>query len=98
MLKTFLNNKIILGILPLIHENKFIIEFKENEILNNFFMKQLSTVISLQLLKRKQRSPFQQITLINGSLKTVQNFGSSRVHVKNIVRMHMVKLYDTPIC
>ena len=72
MLKTFLNNKIILGILQLIHENKFIIEFKENvEILNNFFMKQLSTVISLQLLKRKQRSTFQQITLNNGILKTV---------------------------
>lgn len=64
MLKTFLNNKIILGILSLMHENKSIIEFQENvEILNNFFTKQLSTVIFLQLLKRKQRSPFQQITL-----------------------------------
>ena len=51
MLKTFLN-KIIIGILPLMHENKFTIELKKNsEILNNFLMKQLSTVIFLQLLK-----------------------------------------------
>ena len=64
MLKTFLNNKIIPGILPLTHENKFVIEFKENvEMLDNFFKKQLSTVIFLQLLQRKQRSHFQQITL-----------------------------------
>ena len=38
MLKTFLNNQKILGILPLINENTFIVELKENvEILNNFF-------------------------------------------------------------
>ena len=45
MLKTFLNNKKIRCIPPLLHQDKFVIDFKEkNNIFNNFFAKQCSIV------------------------------------------------------
>ena len=47
ILKTFLNNKKIPCISPLLHENKFIIDFRRNdEIFNTFFAKQCSLIIS----------------------------------------------------
>ena len=43
ILKTFLNNKIILYIPPLFHENKFITDFKEKaELFNHLFVNQCS--------------------------------------------------------
>ena len=43
ILKTFLNNKKILCIPPLFHENKFITDFKEKaELSNHFFVNQCS--------------------------------------------------------
>ena len=44
ILKTFLNNKILV-IPPILHDNKFITNFKEKaEIFNNFFAKQCSLI------------------------------------------------------
>ena len=46
-LKTFLNNKKIPGIPPLLHDDKFITNFKENaEIFSNCFTKQCSLINS----------------------------------------------------
>ena len=45
LLKGFLNNKKILFITPLFHENHFITDFKEKaELLNSFFAKQCSLI------------------------------------------------------
>ena len=45
ILKTFLNNKIIPCIPPLLHDDKFITNLKEKaDIFNNFFAKQCSLI------------------------------------------------------
>ena len=45
ILKTFLNNKKLPCISPLLHENKFIIDFRSKaEIFNTFFAKQYSLI------------------------------------------------------
>ena len=51
MLQTFLNNKEILCIPPLFHENKFITDFKEKaELFNHFFVNQCSLLSNNSVL------------------------------------------------
>ena len=67
ILKTFLNNKKILVIPPILYDNKFITNFNEKaEIFNNFFAKQCSLINtnsdSFQLFQRKHIKNCQQFT------------------------------------
>ena len=67
ILKTFLNNKKILVIPPILHDNKFITNFKKKaEILNHFFAKQCSLVNTnsdfFQFFQRKHINDCQQFT------------------------------------
>ena len=67
ILKTFLNNKKILVIPPILHDNKFITNFKEKaEIFNNFFGKQCSLINTnsdfFQFFQRKHINYCQQFT------------------------------------
>ena len=65
ILKTFLNNKKIPCIPPLLHQDKFIINFKEKvNIFNNFFANQSSIVNNNSKLPvtitKKHTNPYQQ--------------------------------------
>ena len=67
ILKTFLNNKKILVIPPILHDNKFITNFKEKaEIFNNFFAKQCSLINTnsdfFQFFQRKHINYCKQFT------------------------------------
>ena len=65
ILKTFLNNKKILCIPPLLHQDKFVTDFKEKaNIFNNFFADQCSIVKNVSELSvtitKKNTNPYQQ--------------------------------------
>ena len=67
ILKIFLNNKKILVIPPILHDNKFITNFKEKaEIFNNFFAKQCSLINTnsdfFQFFQRKHINYCKQFT------------------------------------
>ena len=67
ILKTFLNNKKILVIPPILHDNKFITNFKKKaETFNNFFAKQCSLINTnsdfFQFFQRKHINYCKQFT------------------------------------
>ena len=67
ILKTFLNNKKVPCIPPMLHNGKFFMDFKENvELCNDFFTRQCSVVNNiselLSVLTKKRASHFQQLS------------------------------------
>ena len=91
ILKSFLNNKKIPSIPPLIHNNQFIVDFKEkSELFNLFFAKQCTHIetggsVPTQLLRRT-----------NESLNTINFTEDDILNVKRkldpiVKRMDMIK-------
>ena len=86
MLKTFLNNKKIPCIPSLLHQEKFVTDFKEKaNIFNYFFADQCSIVrnnCELQAtLTKKYANPYQQYDfLTDDTLKIIRNFDPNKAH------------------
>ena len=86
ILKTFLNNKKIPCILPLLHQDKFVTDFEEKAIIfNNFFTDQCSIVsnnseLPATLTKKTHKS----LSIINFStddiLKIIRNLDPNKAH------------------
>ena len=94
LLKTFLNNKKILCILPIFYENDFVIDFqKKAEIFNEFFAKQRTVVQNSSKLPsvfiRKTDKSLSTVTFYENEIKkAIHNLDPSKVngylHVKNL--------------
>ena len=103
ILKTFLNNKKIPCIPPLLHDDKFITNFKEKaEIFNNFFSKQCSLINTNSdlpsVLQRKHKSLSTIKFTSYGILKIIRNFDPFKAHGHDMISIWMIKLCDASIC
>ena len=90
ILKTFLNNKKIPCILPLLHNGKFIMNFKEKpELFNDFFTMQCSLVnnnskLPLVLMKKTCKVLCTVAFSTNDILKIIRNLNPNKAHGHNI--------------
>ena len=104
ILKTFLNNKKIPCIPPLLHQDKFIIDFKDKaEMLNNFFADQccilrnkseLPTTLSKQTSESLRTIDFSN----NYVLKIIRNLDPNKARGHDMISIRMVKICDDSIC
>ena len=104
ILKTFLNNKKIPCIPPLIHENSFIIDFqKKTEIFNTFFAKQCTLVPNSSQLPslfiRKTDKTLSNLTFSQDEIKKViRNLDPSKAHGHDMLSIRMLKICDDSLC
>ena len=104
ILKTFLNNKKIPCIPPLLHENKFIIDFRSKaEIFNTFFAKQCSLINTSSVLPTtlimKTRGSLSTIRFTSDDiLKIIRNLDPNKAHGHDMISIRMVKLCDASLC
>ena len=104
VLKTFPNNKKIPCIPPLLHENKFIIDFRRKaERFNTFFAKQCSLINTSSVLPTtltmKTRASLSTIRFTSDDiLKIIRNLDPNKVHGHDMIRIRMVKLCDASLC
>ena len=102
--KTFLNNKKIPCIQPLLHNGKFIMDFKEKaELFNDFFSKQCSLVsnnskLPLVLTKKTCKSHLSVEFLTYDILKIIRNLNPNKAHSHNMISIQMLKICDESIC
>ena len=103
ILETFLNNKNIPCIPPLLHENKFIIDFRRKaEIFNAFFAKQCSLINTSSVLPTtlimKTRESLSTICFTSDDiLKTIRNLDPNKAHGHDMISIRMVKLCDASL-
>ena len=104
ILKIFLNNKEIPCIPPLLHENKFIIDFRRKaEIFNTFFAKQCSLIntcsdLPTTLTKKTHESLSTIRFRSDDTLKIIKNFDPNKAHGHDMISIRTVKLYDASLC
>ena len=104
ILKTFLNNKKIPCIPPLLHNGKSIIDFKEKaELFNDFFSKQCSLVnnnskLPSVLTKKTCKSLSSVEFSTSDILKIIRNLNSNKAHGHNMISVQMLKICDESIC
>ena len=104
ILKTFLNNKKIPSIPPLLHQDKFVTDFKEKaNIFNNFFADQCSIVSNnSELPATRTKKTQESLSTINFStddiLKIIRNLDPNKAHGHDIISILMIKICDTSIC
>ena len=104
ILKTFLNNKKIPYIPPLLHQGKFITDFKEKtNIFNNFFANQCSIVSNnSELPVTLTRKTHESLSTIDFStddiLKIIRNLDPNKAHGHDMISIRMIKICDTSIC
>ena len=104
ILKTFLYNKKIPCIPPLLHENIFIIDFRRKaEIFNTFFVKQCSLIntssVLLTTLTMKTRESLSTIRFTSDDiLKIIRNLDPNKAHGHDMISIQMVKLFDASLC
>ena len=104
ILKIFLNNKKIPCIPPLLHQEKFVTDFKEKaNIFNNFFANQCSIVSnSSELLVTLTRKTHESLSIIDFStddiLKIIRNLDPNKAHGHDMISIRMIKICDTSIC
>ena len=98
MLKIFLNNKEILLILPLFHENPFITDFKEKaELFNSFFSNQFSLLKNCSKLPTNlrcvtdKRLPKINFTTDNIE-KLIVSFNPNKDHGHDNISIRMLKI------
>ena len=102
--KSFLNNKKIPCIPPLLHDDKFITNSKEKaEIFNNFFAKQCSLInINRDLpsfLSKKTHKLLSTIHLTSDDiLKIVKNLDPNKAHGHDMISIRTIKICDASIC
>ena len=98
IMKTFLNNKKILVISPIFHDNKYITDFKQKtEIFNSHFLKQCSPLINnskiLSECSRKSNESLSSINFeINDIEKIITNLDPNKSHGHDMLSIRMLKL------
>ena len=104
ILKTFLNNKKIPCIPPLLHQDKFVADFKEKaSIFNNFFANQYSIVSNNSklpvTLTRKTHESLSKIDFLTDYiLKIIRNLDPNKAHGHDMISIRMINICDTSIC
>ena len=104
MLKIFLNNKKILLIPPLLHENCFITDFKEKvELLNSFFSNQSSLLNNCSKLPTNPRYVTgKRLSTINVTADDIEkinvSFNSNKAHGHDNISISMLKVCGDTIC
>ena len=102
--KSFLSNKKIPCILPLILNNHFVIDFKEkSELFNSFFAKQCTYIeigssLPTQLLRRTNES-LNTINFIEDDiLNVIRKLDPCKAHGHYQISIRMVQICDKAIC
>ena len=104
ILKTFLNNKKIPCILPLLHDDRFITNFKEKaDIFNDFFAKQCSLINTKSslpsVLSKKTHKLLSTIHFTSDDiLKIIKNLDPNKVHGHDMISIWIIKICDASIC
>ena len=104
ILKTFLNNKKIPCIPPLLHQDKFVTDFKEKaNIFNNFFANQCSIVsnnsdLSVILTEKTHESLSTIDFPTDDILKIIRILNPNKSHGHDMISIWMTKICDTSIC
>ena len=103
ILKTFLNDKKIPCISPLLHNGKFIMDFKEKtELFNDFFSKQCSFVNNNSKLPSvliKTCKSFLSVEFsTNDILNIIRNLNPNKAHGHNVISIQMLKICDEQVC
>ena len=104
MLKIFLNNKKILLIPPLLHENCFITDSKEKvELLNSFFSNQSSLLNNCSKLPTNPRYVTgKRLSTINVTADDIEkinvSFNSNKAHGHDNISISMLKVCGDTIC
>ena len=104
ILNTFLNNKKIPCIPPLLHNGKLIVDFQEKaELLNDFFSKQYSLVnnnskLPSVLIKKTCKSFPSVEFLAYDILKIIKNLNPSKAQGHDMISIQMLKFCDESIC
>ena len=101
--KNFLNNKTPC-IPPLIHNNRFVVDFEEkSELFNSFFVKQCTRIetgsnLPTQILRRTNES----LNTINFTeddiLNVIRKLDPSKAHGHDQISIRMVQICDKAIC
>ena len=100
--RPLINRKIYL-ILPLFHENKFVIDFKEKaELFNPFFAKQCSLIkSSSKLLSHLHYFTDNRLSFVNFSqddiAKIIQNLDPNKAHGHDNINIRMLKICGSSI-
>ena len=104
ILKSFLNNKKIPCIPPLIYNNQFITDFKEkSELFNPFFAKQCSLIetgskLPIQMLGRTNKS-LNNVTFNDGDiLSIISNLDPNKAHGHDQISICMLQICAKSIC
>ena len=104
VLKTFLINKKIPFIPPLLQVDKLITNFKEKaEIFNNFFAKQYSLINTNSdlpsVLSKKTHKLLSTIHFTSDYiLKIIKHLEPNEAHGHDMISIRMIKICDTSIC
>ena len=104
ILKTFLNNKKVPRIPPLLHDDKFITIFKERpEIFNNFFTKQCSLIntnsdLPSVLLTETDKLLSTIHFTSDETLKIIKNLYPNKAHGHDMISIWILKICDASIC
>ena len=104
ILKTFLNNKKIPCIPSLLHNGKFIIDFKEKpEFFNDFFTRQCSLVNNKSKLPSVlTKKTCQSLSTVEFStydiLEIIRNLNPNKAHGHDMTSIRMLKICDESIC
>ena len=104
ILKTFLNDKKTPCIPPLLHQDKFVTDFKEEaNIFNNFFANQCSIVsnnseLSVILTEKTHESLSTIDFPTDDILKSIRNLNPNKSHGHDMISIWMTKICDTSIC
>ena len=102
--KSFLSNKKISCIPPLIHNNQFSVDFKEkSELFNSFFAKQCTHIepgssLPTQLLRRTNESLNTISFTEDDILNVIKKLDASKAHGHDQISIHMVQICDKAIC
>ena len=88
---------------PLLHQDKFVTDFKEKvNIFNNFFADQCSIVsnnseLPMTLTKKTHESLSTINFSTDGFLKIIRNLDPNKAHEHNMINSRMIKICDTSI-
>ena len=104
ILKTFLNDKKIPCILPVFHDNKFVIDFRETaELFNIFFAEHCSLPKNNSELPNKllfsTEKRLSNVQISNESIiKIMNNLDLNKAHGHDMINIRMLKLCGPSLC
>ena len=97
--KLFPSNKKIPCVPPLLHQNRYITNYKDNtKVFNKFFAKQCSVINNFSLLpsvslKRRENVISSSKFSLDDIAKIIQNLDPNKVHGHDIINIHMIEIY-----